>query len=314
MEMAGQRQNHDLEKGASTAAPTRKTETFSLRPGLELMIGDHSLTRPEKTYFKTNPDTCDFVFILSGNMKSWIDGFARPAAVSALSTALWLTPRLDASFELLPGPAIRFAAITMDRSLLADMTGDYSARFPRDFSNILEGRQDDLYCCFDSLSIPMQAAVQQLFQCPYNGSMKTLFFEGKVLELTSHLISRQFGGHTRPDVSLSEHDVKSVKKARDYLIESMDKPPSLRALSRHAGVCESKLKRNFRKIFGTSVFDYLRQQRIEKARMLLQAGHMSVTEVSYAVGYSSLSHFTRFFTTHCGVSPQKYLLGFRNPS
>jgi AraC-like DNA-binding protein len=97
-------------------------------------------------------------------------------------------------------------------------------------------------------------------------------------------------------------------------MERMENPPSLPELARTAGLNETKLKRGFRQLYGTSVFGYLRNQRLDKACMLLASGEMNVTEVPYAVGFSSPSHFTRMFTRHCGVKPKDYLRGFRHLS
>ncbi len=67
-------------------------------------------------------------------------------------------------------------------------------------------------------------------------------------------------------ILLSERDLKAIKKARNILIDAMETPPSLKELAQTVGVIESKLTRNFRKVYGTSLFSYLRNQRIAKKR------------------------------------------------
>jgi AraC-like DNA-binding protein len=64
----------------------------------------------------------------------------------------------------------------------------------------------------------------------------------------------------------------------------MEAPLSLPELAGYAGINETKLKRGFRKVYGTSVFGYLRNQRLDKARILLETGDMNVSEVAYSVG------------------------------
>lgn len=284
-----------------------------LRPGLELLIGDHQISQAEKTCFETSSDTCELCFLLSGSIKSWIQGFTEPVKVLPLSTGIWLTPRLDAHCEFLPGQDIRHVSVgvRIDRLLMADIAGDFLGQVLKDFRNILEGRQDRLFCRFGTMTVPMQSATQQIFQCPYKGNMKKLFLESKALELISHLMTYHFGPQTGPDTLISENDLKSIKKARNFLIESMETPPSLKELARTVGISESRLTRNFRKVYGTSVFGYLRDQRMAKARVLLESGNMSVTEAAYTVGYSSLSHFTRIFHTYSGMNPQDFQRGFR---
>lgn len=91
----------------------------------------------------------------------------------------------------------------------------------------------------------------------------------------------------------------------------MESPPTLPELARTAGISETKLKRGFRMEYGSSVFEYLRKQRLDKARMLVEYGEMSVTQVALSIGFSSLSHFTCLFKSHCGVRPKDYSKGFR---
>lgn len=71
------------------------------------------------------------------------------------------------------------------------------------------------------MTVPMQFAAQQIFQCPYNGDMKKLFLESKTLELISHLMTYHFGPHTGAGTLISENGLKLIKKARDFLVESM---------------------------------------------------------------------------------------------
>jgi AraC-like DNA-binding protein len=59
-------------------------------------------------------------------------------------------------------------------------------------------------------------------------------------------------------------------------------------------------------IYGTTPFDYLRDRRLEKAKIFLDEGNMDVTEVAYTVGYSSLSHFAKVFRQYFGTPPSNY--------
>ncbi|WP_437744981.1 AraC family transcriptional regulator [Sorangium sp. So ce1504] len=80
-----------------------------------------------------------------------------------------------------------------------------------------------------------------------------------------------------------------IEPARRLLVEHMNAPPSLRQLARHVGLNEVKLKTGFRTLFGTSVFAYLRTERLERARRLLAQRHLSITEVAAQVGYANPS-------------------------
>jgi AraC-like DNA-binding protein len=66
------------------------------------------------------------------------------------------------------------------------------------------------------------------------------------------------------------------------------------------------LSREFRLAYGESPYGYLMTRRIERAMALLRRGDLSVTEVCFAVGYSSLGTFSSRFTDLVGMPPSTY--------
>jgi AraC family transcriptional regulator, transcriptional activator of the genes for pyochelin and ferripyochelin receptors len=89
----------------------------------------------------------------------------------------------------------------------------------------------------------------------------------------------------------------------------MDEPPSLLTLARQVGLNDFKLKRGFRQVFGTTVFGYLHEHRMERARQLLEERRLNVTAVACTVGYANPSHFAGAFKRKFGVNPSAYLRG-----
>jgi AraC-like DNA-binding protein len=69
------------------------------------------------------------------------------------------------------------------------------------------------------------------------------------------------------------------------------------------GLTHTKLNRGFREIYGTTVFGYLHQIRLEQAKLLLEEQRMNVTEVALTVGYNSLPSFSTAFSKHFGLKP-----------
>jgi AraC-like DNA-binding protein len=74
-------------------------------------------------------------------------------------------------------------------------------------------------------------------------------------------------------------------------------------LAKIAGLNEFKLKKGFKEMFNTSVFNYLSDFRLNKARNELISGAMPIKEVAEQLGYCSVQHFTREFKKKFGVSP-----------
>lgn len=110
----------------------------------------------------------------------------------------------------------------------------------------------------------------------------------------------------------NESDREKILQAREILIRHIGEPITIRELSRKVAINECYLKKGFKEIFGTTIFDFYQNQRMEHARYLLYEKGLSVTEVSILLGYSSISHFSTAFKKHTGLKPCELL--FRNGS
>ncbi|HEX6333060.1 MAG TPA: AraC family transcriptional regulator [Flavisolibacter sp.] len=108
----------------------------------------------------------------------------------------------------------------------------------------------------------------------------------------------------------NEVDREKIMKARDILTKQIGEPITIRELSRRVAMNECYLKKGFKEMFGTTIFDFFQSQRMEHARYLLYEKGLTVTEVSVLLGYSSISHFSTAFKKHTGLKPCELL--FRN--
>lgn len=106
----------------------------------------------------------------------------------------------------------------------------------------------------------------------------------------------------------NEADREKITKAREILIDHIGEPITIRELSRKVAINECYLKKGFKEMFGTTVFEFYQSQRMEHARYLLYEKGLSVTEVSMMLGYSSISHFSTAFKKHTGIKPCELLL------
>jgi AraC-like DNA-binding protein len=106
----------------------------------------------------------------------------------------------------------------------------------------------------------------------------------------------------------NEEDREKIIKARELLLQHIGDPITIKALSRKVAINECYLKKGFREIFGTTIFDFYQGQRMEHAKYLLYEKGLSVTEVSMLLGYSSISHFSTAFKKHTGIKPCELLM------
>ena len=95
-------------------------------------------------------------------------------------------------------------------------------------------------------------------------------------------------------------------QARDLLAEVRDPAPSIRDIVRAARMSPFHFIRQFEALFGTTPHQFRIQSRLHQAKLLLAAGHHSVTEVCMEVGFSSLGSFSDLFTRRVGTAPSLY--------
>lgn len=106
----------------------------------------------------------------------------------------------------------------------------------------------------------------------------------------------------------NEDDREKISKSREILLQHIGEPLTIKELSRKVAINECYLKKGFKEMFGTTIFDFYQNQRMEHARYLLYEKGLSVTEVSLMLGYSSISHFSTAFKKHTGIKPCELLI------
>ncbi|SBT37352.1 helix-turn-helix transcriptional regulator [Micromonospora auratinigra] len=101
-------------------------------------------------------------------------------------------------------------------------------------------------------------------------------------------------------------DLARLRRVRDRIDREYAQPLDVEALARAVHLSAGHLSRQFRLAYGESPYAYLMTRRVERAMALLRRGDLSVTEVCFAVGCSSLGTFSTRFTELVGVPPSVY--------
>lgn len=156
----------------------------------------------------------------------------------------------------------------------------------------------------------MRMLARSLFGQGLNGPLRSLMMEGAVLQLLA--VQAAAAAHrrrSRTQRGLSVRERDALHEARRRLLADMRQPPSLGELALAAGLSEKRLNQGFREIFGATVFDVLRNERLAHARLVLQAEEALLKDVAFRVGYNHVSNFITAFTARYGAPPRQYLEG-----
>ena len=111
---------------------------------------------------------------------------------------------------------------------------------------------------------------------------------------------------TRPAAEQHLRDLAVLRRVKDRIDREYAQPLDVEALARGAHMSAGHLSREFKLAYGEPPYGYLMTRRIERAMALLRRGDLSVTEVCFAVGCSSLGTFSTRFTELVGMPPSTY--------
>ena len=104
----------------------------------------------------------------------------------------------------------------------------------------------------------------------------------------------------KPDLS------QNMQRTIQYIDENLDKPLSVKNISKNVNVSKSVLYKNFHSRFNCTLSEYINSQRIERSTLLLLNTDLSIDEISQRVGFSNASYFSKTFKKQMGTSPLRY--------
>lgn len=141
-----------------------------------------------------------------------------------------------------------------------------------------------------------------------HGAYRQMFLESKALALL--LCFQACRNKSQSECSACKFLVKPVDKekvykARELILSRLNNPLTIPELSLEVGINQCYLKKGFKEIFGTTVYDFVQQQRMLKAKLLLTTTSFSVARIADEIGFSSMSNFSSAFKKYTGIFPSE---------
>lgn len=154
------------------------------------------------------------------------------------------------------------------------------------------------------LTHDMSNIIRHILRCQFSGDIRNIYLQAKVLELLVLALDQIANGtREKTEIVLRPYDIEKIREAHDYLLRNMDNPCTLIELSHKVGINDFKLKKGFKQVYGTTVYEFLLDARMEKARVLLLETDTSAHEIAFITGYKNLSSFITAFKKKMGCSP-----------
>lgn len=184
-----------------------------------------------------------------------------------------------------------------------DFLKSFSAQGDFDIHQFPDNLQHDI-CC------NTQMILHDILNCKFPGAFRNMFLESKALSL---LLCFQKCYAANPiDCGSCKFLTKPVErekilKAKEIILNTLNNPPTIPELSLLIGINQCYLKKGFKEIFGMTVYDFVQEQRMLKAKLLLKQNTYSVSQVAEQIGFSSTSNFSNAFKKYAGVFPSELL-------
>lgn len=139
--------------------------------------------------------------------------------------------------------------------------------------------------------------------------LRVNYIQNRVLMLLENFIQKQLQKRKAPagkKVKRSDDETIRLMKVESLLVKNFEKaPPTIDELSRISAMSPTKLKNDFKALYGLPIYEYYQKNRMNKAKSLLMLGKYSIKEVGIMVGYSNLSHFANTFKKEFGHLPSE---------
>jgi AraC family transcriptional regulator len=262
--------------GKTRPEPTRSRQIFA--GGFTVTEGMHRNGSELPWHDHETPTIC---FVLKGAFtESW-----RGGSIACTSSTLKITPAGERHWDSFNRGDVRGLLIEANQQQVAAI---------RPHSDVLDERE-----AFQGGLLSMYGwRVYQELQVM--DSTAPLAVEGLLLELVAAASRLRVQTHSQRILP------RWLLQARDRIHAELGHRPGLSGLAKSVGVHPVTLARAFRKAFGCTVGEYVRNLRIERATVQLAQTEMSLAEIALGAGFSDQSHFSNLFRQHTGFSPSKF--------
>lgn len=286
-----------------------------LSSGIELELIDEQIFRDRNQL--TEHDKSPIItakFYLNGYhsvLCPGIDGIAPEYAEIGGQNYLFYLPDIEEVEQHWAGDCWQMLRIEIDVETVKKFITELD-RVPKPLQALLEDRNPQrFHFNVGGITPQMQTIINQIWQHPYQGAIARMYLEGKVLELMAIQLAQLTTNGDRQTTltKLKPKEIDCIHDAKRILLQDLDCPPSIKILAQTVGMGDRKLQQGFKEIYGTTVFNYLHNYRLEQARLMLRESDLNVATVANNIGYTHLGHFSAAFKRKFGMTPRECLQG-----
>jgi AraC family transcriptional regulator, transcriptional activator of the genes for pyochelin and ferripyochelin receptors len=278
-------------------------EFCGLLDGFFIVFGDVEYYAPQSAYF-CSPDSLH-IYLASSGDGEYVPVDGDPLSFEAPSTALIIEPPGNAPAEITLAGRMRYIYVILHRDVLRTLYGGSAHELPPVLQAFLNGQLQQTSGHALPLSAAMLRCLEDVHGCALEGRLRRLFLQSKALEIVCQALEAFAQSECFRSIESTKHTARSVLKAQHFLAQNFAAPPSLEKLAAEVGLSRSALCTGFRQLLGQSVYEYIRDLRMQQALALLRESDESIIQIAYAVGYNRPSSFAVAVQRHFGATPSE---------
>lgn len=173
----------------------------------------------------------------------------------------------------------------------------------------LDKDHDKAFSYFGTHNLKIADVIASLRKVRQKGMARVLQLEGKVYQILSmHLQQYDIDvSHKKVVTSLSKGELKTVRNISKKILKDVSSDYTVEQLAETSGLTQAKLQEGFKILFARTVIEYIRHVRLEAARELINTTDLNISQIVYAIGFSSRSYFSKIFKKKFNISPNEFL-------
>lgn len=220
----------------------------------------------------------------------------RPRSMSFLTIKDW-----RAVYRIPAGTKLRHFSASINSM---GMKAFFDNRIPDELMPLIDHARDRSVVFECALPGDARRIARGLIDSPLQGRLRAIELEAGITQILAHLAHTL--GQERAK-RLGRGDGRKVREARERLLADIASPPSLQSLAAAVDLTPRRLNEGFRSLYGMTVFELLRTERMIQARDIMERENVPLKQISYRVGYKHQTNFVNAFKAQFGAPPRRYL-------
>lgn len=259
----------------------------------------------------------EIIFNRESSFTHEFDGKGQVQEIKHLESAILSCNSSHGNVVTLPAnEPICFFSLDINRKLFEEKIESFLPEMNQELESLFRDVNGvNLFFYKGHYSLDIAKCIEESTTCEHTGFTKSVFVEGKCYEILAHHLRQYLDDLTDPDKRkiLRQATVDKVEEAAEIIHAELEQMDNILALSRRVGLNQNTLQQGFKHLYDLSVNQYIRNARMEMARELMETTGLNITEITYKIGISSRSYFSKLFKQRYSMTPKQYLKKLKSP-